>query len=54
LPSGNIVKGDKNDVKKLKDDRTDIVNAIYDNREVINANIKHCKKNQQSQSSTNK
>ena len=41
---GNIVKGDKNDVKKLKDDRSNIVNAIYDNREVINANIKHCKK----------
>ena len=40
---GNIVKGDKNDVKKLKDERSDIVNAIYDNKKVIMENIKKCK-----------
>ena len=41
---GNIVKGDKNDVKKLKNELGNVINAMYDNRETILSNIDKCAK----------
>ena len=41
---GNIVKADKQTVKKLKDHYTDLTNSIYDNRKQIMDNIKFCNK----------
>ena len=45
MPGGNIMKGDKDDVKKLKREQNQILNAVYDNRDVILANIEICEKN---------
>ena len=46
---GNIVKGDKNDVKKLKQQHGQIINVIYDNRNIITKNIDLCENNKSKQ-----
>jgi hypothetical protein len=42
---GNIIKGDKNDVKKLKNELGNVINAMYDNKKTILSNIDKCAKN---------
>jgi hypothetical protein len=51
---GNKVKGEKDDVKKLKNHHSDIINTLYDNKDIITENINICKENKFITQSDNK
>ena len=51
---GNIVKSDKQTVKKLKEQHNGITNMLYDNRTQISNNIKTCTTDKSSNKTTAK
>ena len=42
---GNIIKCNKEDLKKIKEYNLEIVRSVYDNKEIINGNINQCNQN---------
>jgi hypothetical protein len=51
---GNIVRCNKDDLKKIKEYNSEVVRSIYDNKETINSNVNYCNKYEQDKTNNDK